>query len=488
MLEYLEKGARELPSKLADIPEERVIVVIVAIMLALFVVDLVSFLMRNRFRHRDFKTSIVSLGILGTFIGVTIGLYDVNIEEATNPDVSLASSLPTLIGGLKIAFLTSVAGISLSVLLSVFQRFADASQTSTEQENLRGILVETTALREGLLKMIETGNQDLKQIADDTAVVKTEVVETKKALAEGNDRIQKQIKEEFRTLNNTLEQSLKRISEGANKEIIEALNKSIKGFNENLTEQFGENFKQLNAACIQLVKWQEQHKSEIEAVHEHLEKTLAAINTTSETLEVIAKRNQEIVAVHETIRDIIQTYDSQTTELNEQLVQYGDLADKAKQMFAETDAHFHEVARKIERSATTINDTISDATEAVTRSARGAFETAEAKLEATVENINRIAEDIGNDIGVRSKEVQNTLKSAVWEIGEELKHHTSETQKNLTKQIQEFGKMQADFSKMLGELIAAYEEMDRIFSQVTKELGEGYRKYCETFSETANKF
>jgi len=66
---------------------------------------------------RNFKNEIVSLGILGTFVGIAIGLYHF---DATN----IKYSMPLILEGLKTAFVTSGVGIFFSILISIFRPHA----------------------------------------------------------------------------------------------------------------------------------------------------------------------------------------------------------------------------------------------------------------------------------------------------------------------------------------------------------------------------
>ena len=65
---------------------------------------------------KDLKSQIVSLGVLGTFVGIFIGL------QAFNPD-DIVNSVNDILVGLKTAFFTSIVGMSLSTFLSVMQKF-----------------------------------------------------------------------------------------------------------------------------------------------------------------------------------------------------------------------------------------------------------------------------------------------------------------------------------------------------------------------------
>ncbi|ASA97905.1 hypothetical protein HPJ97_13260 [Anoxybacillus flavithermus] len=62
----------------------------------------------------------VSIGVLGTFIGLSVGLSELNNSGGTE---ALRSGIGSLLGGMKVAFYTSVWGVSLSLLWTVFDRW-----------------------------------------------------------------------------------------------------------------------------------------------------------------------------------------------------------------------------------------------------------------------------------------------------------------------------------------------------------------------------
>ena len=67
-----------------------------------------------RDEHIHYKSMIVSTGILGTFLGIVLGLWDFDTSD-------IVSSVPLLLDGLKLAFLTSIFGMFLSIVLAIFQ-------------------------------------------------------------------------------------------------------------------------------------------------------------------------------------------------------------------------------------------------------------------------------------------------------------------------------------------------------------------------------
>ncbi|MDF1879415.1 helix-hairpin-helix domain-containing protein [Sulfurimonas sp. SAG-AH-194-C20] len=63
---------------------------------------------------KDLKSQIVSVGVLGTFVGIFIGLQAFNPEDIIN-------SVNDILVGLKTAFFTSIVGMGVSTVLSVTQ-------------------------------------------------------------------------------------------------------------------------------------------------------------------------------------------------------------------------------------------------------------------------------------------------------------------------------------------------------------------------------
>ena len=85
-----------------------------AITLTISIMIVALFIQSMRNSRRNFKNEIVSLGILGTFIGIAIGLYHFDVTN-------IKESMPQLLEGLKTAFVTSGMGIFFSILLSIFK-------------------------------------------------------------------------------------------------------------------------------------------------------------------------------------------------------------------------------------------------------------------------------------------------------------------------------------------------------------------------------
>lgn len=78
---------------------------------------------------------VSTLGVLGTFLGITIGLMHFNTED-------LDTSIPLLLSGLKTAFLTSLLGMLGSLVLNrvVNRVMDDAENTEGDRKNQESTL------------------------------------------------------------------------------------------------------------------------------------------------------------------------------------------------------------------------------------------------------------------------------------------------------------------------------------------------------------
>jgi biopolymer transport protein ExbB/TolQ len=99
---------------------------------------------------RNYKNEIVSLGVLGTFIGIAIGLYHFDVAN-------IKDSMPALLGGLKTAFITSGIGIFGSIIISINKPF--------KQKNIQA-----------LIENLKTGSYEVKNsLESTTSIVKEQM-------------------------------------------------------------------------------------------------------------------------------------------------------------------------------------------------------------------------------------------------------------------------------------------------------------------------
>jgi len=209
---------------------------------------------------KDLKSQIISLGVLGTFIGIFMGLQDFNPADIKN-------SINSILIGLKTAFFTSIVGMSMALFLGIIQKIIDKDIDDSDKKNrlLSEILdklgflerLDNTAQNDKLLGELER----LRSIQSDTRN-ETKKVSQSIQILKDNSNTQNQelisiLNTNFQKMNNSLEIAIEKLSKGATEEIINALKEVIESFNQELQSSFGDNFVQLNQAVIKLLQWQE---------------------------------------------------------------------------------------------------------------------------------------------------------------------------------------------------------------------------------------
>ena len=99
--------------------------------------------------RRAIASLCVSLGICGTFIGIAVGLWYFEVRD-------LQGSAGFLIGGMKIAFISSACGIAASVFLRFLDLLANRKEAGTTAKDIHG---ELTALRKDINLFLENATQ-----------------------------------------------------------------------------------------------------------------------------------------------------------------------------------------------------------------------------------------------------------------------------------------------------------------------------------------
>ena len=234
---------------------------------------------KNAFK--DYKPVIISIGILGTFIGIFCGLWNFNTEN-------INASVPLLLEGLKLAFTTSILGMGVSIILS----FIENSNKKLSQDDRSNEYLKLEILRSVLTEQKE-GNRKVGLIHDSIK------------------RSEESVNNHFNTVNESLKKALETLSKGATEEIITALEKVISDFNKNLKEQFGDNFKQLNESVKKMIIWQENYKAAIEQIEKNLQVAVTNIEKTSNYIQTFANNYEKISTVSKDLHQIIETNQNQ---------------------------------------------------------------------------------------------------------------------------------------------------------------------------------
>lgn len=197
-------GATHVPLDIITIVS-LIIIVVAMIGFAIYILYQKQHHHLNRQRQwiEQMPTIVSTLGVLGTFFGVTKGLYHFDPQD-------LDASIPALLDGLKTAFVTSLAGMIGSLILTriVNRCFDEVDSEELEQDKQLRLITALTAIqnylsgdenkrfRNGLVSSTEGMNSSIRklnetmeglvsniqQIRDDVEEIKGHVEEIKGAM------------------------------------------------------------------------------------------------------------------------------------------------------------------------------------------------------------------------------------------------------------------------------------------------------------------
>lgn len=286
--------------------------------------------------HADYKALIVSIGVLGTFIGIFIGLWQFDTAN-------IANSVPALLEGLKLAFATSILGMLVSVVLASLEK-ADSASFMDEAATLASI--------SGKLDAVPAIAAETKEIVEQLKKFRVEVMDEQK-------RSQKFIEGQFVKTNKALDIAIKTLAEGATSQIIKALEGVITDFNNNLTKQFGDNFKQLNAAVHKLVEWQENYRRQVEHSTRMLRAISDSLKNSDKTLAEISRRNNEMIDIQKLVHATLKQQGEQLKMSGALIANQERLTKNLDSMMRDYEAVIKKTGQGIEKLTDSINKSVS---------------------------------------------------------------------------------------------------------------------------------
>ncbi len=471
--------------------------------------------------HTNTAASILTIvGVLGTFIGIYIGLQNFDTDNLQN-------SIKDLLDGLKLAFGTSIVGIASALLLKgiispLFQTLKKRNARDPLEEAIDKFVlalkdVETSgeshlsAKLDGLTKAIKNEDSDtgtvLGGITDIRAVLigeaertipmqlqdlskvlsesRLNLIETSLSDEEGNLLTElRSIKNEISTKHDDLREEFRKFSENvaesvaklATDELIEALKTVIADFNANITEQFGENFKQLNEAVGRTVEWQEQYRQQMDELAaefriaaESVEQSRASLASAAQSLMTIEDQSGSLVSIAQKLDPILHT-------LNDQLEAFGELRQKAQDAFP-----------LIENRLNDLTTGFSDMVKTAIADSHNSMENQRASLAMQAEQLEKSSNET-------TQRIKNILEDQTQELGnivernrEDIENHVNVLHNALRKEINTLNEsLETELANSLQTLAGHFESLSNGFVNNYAQLVGPYTQVITELQQLVN--
>lgn len=488
------------------------------LLLVIFVFAIVSKMLGRFPRFTAYTPAfLISLGIFGTFVGIVIGLVDFNPNQ-------IDKSISDLLEGLKTAFISSIAGLGLSLLfrflttfslppftrarggdeeIDIPQRILDAlnEQTQLLKATQKAIAGEGESSLTGQVRLLredhKIAREELKEAHEKFAdqlwrkfAEQTQLLEaTQEAIAgEGESSLAGQVRllredhksanEEFTAqLWQKLDEFAEIMSRSATEQVIEALKEVITDFNQNLTEQFGDNFKELNAAVEKLVEWQENYREQLEQLHKLYEESTAAITLIEQRCALIPQSMDKL-------EPIIETANHQIAELEQHLAAFAEMRDKATEAIPQIQNQTQQMTDDIAASVSLASECYKQLSQDTEELQKNITE----RLNELLTGIKQLQINTANSLASFLKDVkdlQQELTNGFKEIQQQMeatfKETLSRTEGTVQKQLQALN----DATEQA--LTKAVNEMGENLGKISGKFAEDYQELTETMADVVEK-
>ena len=459
---------------------------------------------KDWYTHTNTVASILTvIGVFGTFLGIFIGLQAFDIND-------IEGSIPDLLDGLKLAFLTSLVGIGSAILLKgiaapLFQTFQKGKNPiELERDKFIDALkrIETSG-EINLLEQLVTLNRTLKKEGSETREVldniktsladkhdelmrsqteehretsemlmsmKTEIVSIKGALTgENESTVFAQLQELTSTVSEKVGEIAAKVGEVATGQLIEALREVIRDFNKNLTEQFGENFKQLNEAVGRTVEWQEQYRQQMSELAEEfriaaqsIEQSRAALASASQSLMTIEDQSESLVSIAEKLDPILHT-------LNDQLEAFSDLRQRAHEAFPLVESRLNNL---------TIN--FSDVVKAAITDSYDSMEAQRTALATQADQLQKTTNETNQQVIELTTNFSDTIKTSIAES----QASVNQQQEALTNQLQQLQAAMVASNRQVHQTINDIREhLDSVFERSANHITQVTTNFTQNLTQ-----
>lgn len=415
--------------------------------------------------------TLTSLGIFFTFVGILISLSNFDVSNIND-------SIPRLLDGLKLAFLSSVVGLGSSVTFRFIQAGRSRNQSAGDigasdlYDQLRDLNTNTVAVRDAL-------------VGDGEASLSTQ----------------------FGKLRNDFRDFADKMKEDGTEALVKALEEVIKDFNEKISEQFGENFKQLNEAVGALLKWQEEYKEQVEVLTEafketqtgiqnveestakipsHMEAVETAFNATEirveQLYEGVGSLNEMREAAKKAVPELQQSIESMTSGMREsvesqievmrsQITEMREAQSKTGQEIRELTANLGEIVKasldQSEQNFAKQMEKFQGVLDSLNIGADNVLES----TETVAKRVNEIIDDFSSRQEKVAREVQSRIDQSVAENVEAMNQSLQDLDRGMQQQLQRsIDKMGNNLTAITEQFVNTYQEGGRKITELIRSI------------------
>lgn len=384
-------------------------------------------------RSNKIPSVSVSSGVAFTFIGIFIALlgFDVN---------NIQDSIPRLLNGMRLAFGTSIIGITIAVAYRIAPNLkvwsvSEAQERSDDVSTIQQLGAAQSQRHEELVEQLQAIETALAGEGDTTLLTQLQKLRT--SFVDKQDELLE-----------AFEQFIEQMAEDQTEALIEALEEVIRDFNTQINEQLGENFKELNEAVGRLVKWQDKYKGQVETMNNRLDAAISSIEESEKALKRISEHAEHFDESADRLEDVVAAFKKEIDVLEQHMESFAELGEQAEKALPTIQENFKEVTEtyrtaiedvqdQLEQSARQQRKSISEVMNEMQEEQNRLQATLRETSEQTAENIAQQIEELDEELGDELNKALNSLGAQLTSLSEKF----VEDYEPLTHELQELVEM-----------------------------------------------
>lgn len=298
----------------------------------------------NGYLYDSIPTVFTTLGILGTFLGIYVGLLEFDVNKITE-------SIPTLLEGLKTAFLTSIVGIVFQIIFSKWSKavlhqveasgppkatselkaldqigqlltdLKGAVKTSSDrlEENLVGKngnslsteLRKELAGQKELLQHIQEvlSRPDHQGVVGQLTLLRSEHEMQAERNSENINLIVSSMAQNNELLSKKFDEFSKLLAKNNTEALVQVMRQATEDFNAQMKSMLDrliqENFQELNASVNRMNTWQMENKEIVATLTTQFVKVSQEFTVTSDTLATVASNTKQLTDANSHLTKLI---------------------------------------------------------------------------------------------------------------------------------------------------------------------------------------
>lgn len=428
--------------------------------------------------------TLTALGVLGTFLGLTIGLSGLTLGDEADIN-QLRGGIQQLINGASTAFITSLAGVSLSIVAGTFK-------SSVERQSIRKIGQLQTAIDEAfvrqapeqsLVNIMDTSAESLQalqtlheRIGDQfqssmqglvhdmqsavTSAISTALAPAMDSLVDSTSKQSSAVFEElvgkfatsFEGIGNAQAVQLNQASDSLNNSISTVVGqfgemletfKNQQNSNQQEANKSTENYREQLTELLSLADTQ---RSESTASIEQLSKMLSDVTSS------LASSSEDLITISSAFKESSQKASGDVLQMSNNLksaaIQVSSVAEHQKQSLEQLNAHTDHLTQ-LQHQIRELSSHLESAVNASAESFGVLGEHQNEFLELLKSNIQTVHESLENSVSSLTEDMRRWLN----DYGQTVSNHTSERMNEWNSQSQNYASTMYEVAQQLANVL-----------------------------------